>query len=112
MGTAGTDRIDAILETYLLALAGLDQCPDSAPDLVRRRLATNVEKAERAFAYAAADGLQQAHSSLAAAAHRLFLANEAARACLREAKPIVVLVNDLERATALAVEMIGEIGYR
>ena len=47
-----------------------------------------------------------------AAALRLDLANEEARRCLREAKPIAALVDDLERATAVAVEMIDAIGRR
>jgi hypothetical protein len=106
----GIERIDSLLETYLLALAGLDQCPDSAPGLVKDRLAANVERAERVFSDAAADGLEQADPSMQAAADRLDLANEEARRCLREARPIVNLVDDLERATAVATEMIGALG--
>ena len=100
------DRIDSLLETYLLALAGLDQCPDSAPHVVSDRLAANVERAERVFSDAAAGGLVRASPAMQAAAQRLDLANEEARRSLREAKPIAALVDDLERATALATQMI------
>jgi hypothetical protein len=106
LATFGTDYIDSLLETYLLALAGLDQCPDTAPRLVSDRLAANVERAERAFSDAAAGRLERASPAMRGAAHRLDLANEEARLSLREAKPIAALVDDLERATALATEMI------
>ena len=51
------ERVDPILENYLLALAGVDQCSGNAPETVRSRLAVNLERAERAYADAAADGL-------------------------------------------------------
>ena len=106
LGTTAMDRIDSVLETYLLALAGLDQCPDSVPKLVKDRLAANVERAERAFSDAAADGLQRTNPALEAAICGLDLANEKARLCLQEAKPIVALISDLERAAALAIELL------
>ena len=106
MAALGTDCIDSLLETYLLALAGLDQCPDTAPRLVSDRLAANVERAERVFSDAAAGGLERASPAMQAVAHRLDLANEEARRGLRQAKPIATLVDDLERATALAAGMI------
>jgi hypothetical protein len=40
------ERVDPILENYLLALAGVDQCSANAPDTVRSRLAVNLERAE------------------------------------------------------------------
>ena len=96
-----------MLEAYLLALAGLDQCPSSAPPAVKERLAANVEKAERAFSDAAADGLQKATQSMEKATLNLSAANEKARHSLREAKPITALVNELERATGFALEVVG-----
>ena len=37
LGMTAMDRIDSVLETYLLALAGFDQCPDSVPQPVKDR---------------------------------------------------------------------------
>ena len=58
------ERVDPILENYLLALAGVDQCSQNAPETVRSRLAVNLERAERAYADAAADGLRQPNGKL------------------------------------------------
>jgi hypothetical protein len=106
------DRIDSVLETYLLALAGFDQCPDSVPPLVKDRLAANVERAERAFSDAAADGLHRTTAAVEAVLCSLDLANERARLCLRQAKPIAALAIDLEAATALATELLASIDRR
>jgi hypothetical protein len=107
LGMTAMDRIDSVLETYLLALASFDQCPDSVPQLVKDRLAANVERAERAFSEAAADGLQRTTPAMEATFGNLGLANERARLCLRQAKPIAALASDLEAATALATELLA-----
>lgn len=102
-----SDRVNALLESYLLALAGLDQCPDSAPDTVRQRLKANVERAERIFSDGAADGLQRTSPATEIAHLKLGVANERARRVLREGGTIVALVNDLEATTRAALEMLG-----
>jgi hypothetical protein len=107
--TAATEMIDGLLDTYLLALAGVDQCPDSAPAEVKARLQANVERAERAFSDAAADGLVRDCSHLVPLVQRLFAANRLGRQSLRDAEPIGRLAGELERATCLAVEIAGEL---
>jgi hypothetical protein len=104
---SATDRVNGMLESYLLALAGLDQCPDSAPDTVKQRLTANVERAERVFSDAAADGLRKNNAALEIACLKLQVANDKARRALRESKPITNLTGDLESATLAALEVLG-----
>ena len=107
--TTATEMIDCLLDAYLLALGGVDQCPDSAPPEVKGRLLANVERAERAFSDAAADGLVRDCSHLVPVVERLVAANRLSRQSLRDAEPIARLVCELERATCLAVEIAGEL---
>jgi hypothetical protein len=107
--TTAAEMIDCLLDAYLLALAGVDQCPDSAPPEVKARLLANVERAERAFSDAAADGLGRDCSHLVPIVRQLFDANRLGRQSLRNAEPIARLVSELERATCLAVEIAGEL---
>jgi hypothetical protein len=107
--TTATEMIDCLLDTYLLALGGVDQCPDSAPPEVKGRLLANVERAERAFSDAAADGLVRDCSHLVPVVVQLLAANQLSRRSLRDAEPIARLVCELERATCLAVEIAGAI---
>ena len=107
--TTATEMIDCLLDAYLLALGGVDQCPDSAPPEVKGRLLANVERAERAFSDVAADGLVRDCSHLVPVVERLFAANRLSRQSLRDAEPIARLVCELERATCLAVEIAGEL---
>src|SRR5471032_3555267 len=109
--TTAAEMIDCLLDAYLLALAGVDQCPDSAPPEVRGRLLANVERAERAFSDAVADGLGRDCSHLVPVVRQLFAANRLGRQSLRNAEPIARLVSELEQATCLAVEIAGEIGH-
>lgn len=105
--TTATEMIDCLLDAYLLALGGVDQCPDSAPPEVRGRLMANVERAERAFSDAAADGLVRDCSPLVPVVRKLLAANQLSRRSLRDAEPIARLVWELEKATCLAVEIAG-----
>ena len=107
--TTATEMIDCLLDAYLLALAGVDQCPDSAPAEVKARLLSNVERAERAFSDAAADGLVRDCPHVVPVVRQLFAANRLGRRSLRNAEPIARLVAELERATCLAVEIAGEL---
>ena len=91
-----------MFETYLLALAGVDQCPESAPQEVKDRLSENAERAEKAFADAAADGLLRSSADMERALADLVDANAASRDGLHQAKQIGALVGDLEKATRLA----------
>jgi|SRR5512139_1739592 len=91
--------VDEMFETYILSLAGLDQCPDSAAPAVKNRLEANVERAERAFADAVADGLHGDSTAIGEAGYRLVKANEASRAGFHDGKSINDLVDALELAT-------------
>src|SRR5882757_3561632 len=85
------ERVDPILENYLLALAGVDQCSASAPETARSRLAVNLEKAERAYADAAADGLVDVSAEMESELHALARANERSRIGLHGGTPITDL---------------------
>lgn len=102
-----TEMIECLLDAYLLALGGVDQCPDSAPPEVRSRLLANVERAERAFSDAAADGLVRDCSHLMPVVRQLLSANRLSRRSLCDAEPVARLVCELEKATCLAVEIAG-----
>jgi hypothetical protein len=107
--TTATEMIDCMLDAYLLALGGVDQCPESVPSELKFRLLANVERAEKAFSDAAADGLIRDCSHLVPVVRRLFAANRLSRQSLRDANPIARLVCELERATCLAVEIAGDL---
>lgn len=93
------ERVDRILENYLLALAGVDQCAVSASDEMKSRLAGNLERAERAYADATADGLGDLSGDMEAELRALVHANERSRAALHGGVPIADLLADLERGT-------------
>ncbi len=107
--TTAAEMIDCLLDADLLALAGVDQCPDSASPEVKARLLANVERAERAFSDTAADGLGKDFSHLVPVVRQLFAANRLGRQSLSKAEPIARLVSELERATCLAVEIAGRL---
>ena len=102
MAPMSKEHVDHILENYLLALACVDQCSANAPDDVKGRLAANLERAERAYADAAADGLLDIPVSLGAAFRTLGQANEGSRIRLHDGTPIADLLADLERNTEQA----------
>ena len=103
MALAARGRVDEVFENYLLALAGADQCPDSASMEIRQKLAANIERAERAFADAVvADGLHGSSAALAQAIRDLANANEVSRAGFHSGRPIGDLLADLEQATGRA----------
>lgn len=106
MGIGAKNYVDEVLETYMLALAGLDQCPESAATTVRGRLEANVERAERAFSDAAADRLQGDSTAIVDAVNRLAGANQALRAGFHDSKAIVGLLADLEQATGRAEDVV------
>jgi hypothetical protein len=93
------ERVDPILENYLLALAGVDQCSANAPDTVRSRLAVNLERAERAYADAAADGLVEVSGDMEAELGDLEQGNGQSRRRLHGGAPITDLLLELEQGT-------------
>jgi len=107
MAATARGRIDELFENYVIALAAVDQCPESADGEVQRRLAQNVERAERAFADAAADGLHVDSAILEDAVKALADANTTSRGSLRDGHAIGALVTDLERGTELAVKVLA-----
>lgn len=96
------ERVDPILENYLLALAGVDQCSQSAPEIVRSRLAVNLERAERAYSDAAADGLVEVSGEMEVELDALARANQESRRRLHRGAPITDLLVDLEQGTEQA----------
>lgn len=106
------ERVDPILENYLLALAGVDQCSQSAPETVRSRLAVNLERAERAYADAAADGLVDVSSDMEAELRALAQLNEQSRRRLHCGAPITDLLVDLEQGTEQAGRVVRAAIFR
>jgi hypothetical protein len=96
------ERVDPVLENYLLALAGVDQCSANAPETVRNRLAVNLERAERAYSDAAADGLVDVSGAMDAELSALARTNEQSRRLLHRGAPITDLLVDLEQGTEQA----------
>jgi hypothetical protein len=110
MASTPTQRIDRALETYLLALAGVDQCPEAAEPDVKARLRENVVRAEKAFADASTGALQAGSAAVEGALDDLAAANAAARAALTGAQPIAVLLERLESATIEALRALKAAG--
>src|SRR4030095_2873668 len=93
------ERVDPILENYLLALAGVDQCSANAPETVTSRLAVNLERAERAYADAAAAGVVEVAADMEAELQALERTNEQSRRRLQGGAPITDLLVELEQGT-------------
>jgi len=102
MPPVSRERVDRIFENYLLALAGVDQCSESAPDDVRSRLAANADKAEQAYTDAAADGLVGGSPGIDDEVRGLAQANERSRIALHDGRPMGSVLVDLEQGTAHA----------
>ena len=71
----------------------------SAPDDLKTRLAANLERAERAYADAAADGLAEWPRRIDIEVEALAKANEQSRLALHGGIPIIELLAHLERGT-------------
>ena len=100
-------RVDRILENYLLALAGVDQCDASAFDDMKTRLAANAARAERAWADAAADGLVDLSQPATADLAVLDELVARARAALLDGEPIAGLLEALEAGTDRAIRVVA-----
>jgi hypothetical protein len=106
------ERVDPILENYLLALAGVDQCSANAPETTRSRLAVNLERAERAYADAAADGLFEVSTDMEAVLQSLARVNEQSRRRLHAGTRITDLLVDLEQGTEQANRIVRAAIFR
>jgi hypothetical protein len=106
------ERVDPILENYLLALAGVDQCSQNAPETVRSRLAVNLERAERAYADAAADGLVEVSPAMDAELGALARINEDTRRRLHRGASITDLLVELEQGTDQAFRIVRATIFR
>lgn len=106
MTASASGRVNELFETYILALAAADQCPESASKELKWRLEENVERAERAFADAAADGLRGESPIIDEVMRELADANRLTRAALRDGKAIAASLVDLENGTARAVRLL------
>ena len=106
MSVASRERVDRILENYLLALAGLDQCAASAPEEMKVRLTANVARAERAWSDAAADGLVDEPAGARAELEALAEINRRGREGLHAGLPIADLLESLEAGTDRAVRIV------
>jgi len=100
-------RVDRVLENYLLALAGVDQCDASALDDLKTRLAANAARAERAWADAAADGLVVLPGAAVADLQALETLLVRARAAFHEGEPIAGLLEALEAGTDRAIRVVA-----
>jgi hypothetical protein len=106
------ERVDPILENYLLALAGVDQCSTNAPEAVRSRLAVNLERAERAYADAAADGLVDVSAEMEGELEALERTNEQSRRRLHGGAPITDLLVEFELGTEQAGRIVRAAIFR
>jgi hypothetical protein len=106
------ERVDPILENYLLALAGVDQCSQNASDTIRSRLAVNLERAERAYADAMADGLVEVSVDMEAELSALERVNEQSRSRLHRGASITDLLVDLEQGTEQANRIVRAAIFR
>jgi hypothetical protein len=106
------ERVDPILENYLLALAGVDQCSANAPETVRSRLAVNLERAERAYADAAADGLDDVSAEMEGELEALERTNEQSRRRLHGGAPITDLLVEFELGTEQAGRIVRAAIFR
>ena len=100
-------RVDRILENYLLALAGVDQCDASAFEEMKTRLAANAARAERAWADAEADGLVDLDEAAAGDLVALEGLVRRARAALLDGEPIAGLLEVLEAGTDRAIRVVA-----
>lgn len=100
-GTAvvSRQRIELLLENYLLALACVDQCSEFVPENLKARFALNLERAERLYSDAAAGGLAGGQQGTDAILEALGSVNASTRAGLRDGWMITELLTDLELAT-------------
>lgn len=100
-------RVDRVLENYLLALAGVDQCDAGAFEEVKTRLAANAARAERAWADAAADGLVELDPASGVDLAALEGLVRRARAGLLDGEPIAGLLEVLEAGTDRAMRVVA-----
>ena len=100
-------RVDRVLENYLLALAGVDQCDASALEEVKTRLAANAARAERAWADAEADGLVDLDPAAGVDLAALEGLVRRARAALLDGEPIGGLLEALEAGTDRAMRVVA-----
>ena len=112
MAPGSKERVDPIFENYLLALAGVDQCSQNAPEVVRSRLAVNLERAERAYSDAAADGLVDVPVDMEAELSALVRVNELSRHRLHRGTSIADLLVDLEQGTEQANRIVRATIFR
>ena len=106
MTASASGRVDELFENYILALVAVDQCPESAGEELKWRLRENVERAEKAFADAVADGMRESSPALDEALRELADANLITRAALRDGKAISASLAELENGTAHAVRVL------
>lgn len=106
MSMTPKERLDEFLENYMLALAGVDKCPDNAPATIRARLADNALAADSALSNAIADELKKSDPTIDAAIAELANANEVSRNALRQTNQIAQVLGLLQRGTTLATRVL------
>jgi hypothetical protein len=105
MPASATDRVDQVLENYLLALAGIDCCPNAASLILKAAFAENAVTADRAWRKAIADKSSTGSSStMEGVVAALATANRASRDALHSAEDMGTLLGLLQRGTRLAVK--------
>lgn len=104
MPASSKDRVDQVLENYLLALAGIDCCPNAASAILKAAFAENAVTADRAWHRAVADKSSTGSSqTMEGVVEALATANRASRDALHNAEDTGTLVGLLQRGTRLAV---------
>lgn len=105
MPSNAKDRVDQVLENYLLALAGIDVCPNAASAIMKGAFAENAVMADRAWHKAVADKRALSSSpAMESIVAPLATANRASRDALHNAEDMGTLLGRLQRGTRLAVK--------
>ena len=103
MPTNAKDRVDQVFENYLLALAGIDVCPNAASAILKAAFAENAVTADRAWHKAIAEKRNNS-STMEGIVAALAVANRASRDALHNAEDMGTLLGRLQRGTRLAVK--------
>lgn len=98
-------RLDEMLETYLLASGAIQMCPDTAAQNVKDALVEAFVKASDSLNKAILDGLTGNSAAMTGAVSELSKANVIARKALADAQQIAKILEEVQKAAALAVKV-------
>jgi hypothetical protein len=107
--TEAQQRIDEVLETYLLATGAMRQCPPNAPQDVKDALTKAFTEASNLLNKAIKDGLEQNSQAMKDAVKSLTDANKVARDALRDSKKIAEILKAVQEAVKFAIGVLGAV---